>query len=237
LRRTWYSGMGEIGRGPKTLAVLLALLASGCAVTTRDAAQRAPVEDRTVVSRPGTLTRPEPTTPATSVSRPPALPPVAAPVPLPESVEIRPMPPPGQPAESGPGPAPPATPPIPQPPPTADRGLPRPPPPRSPAAAVLLNQASQQARAGELEQASATLERALRIEPDNPWIWHQLGLVRLFQRQDEQAAQLAARSNALTSDAGLQARNWRLIAQSKERLGETDDARSAAARARALGKE
>ena len=233
--------MGEISHAPKALTVLLALLVSGCAVTTRDGAQRAPVEERTVVSRPGALTRPAPTMPATSVSRPSALPPAAAPVPLPESVEIRsmPPPPPEQPAEPGPGPAPPAAPPIPQPqpPPTAERGLPRPPPPRNPAAAALLNQASQQARVGELEQASATLERALRIEPDNPWIWHQLGLVRLFQRQDEQAAQLAARSNSLTSDAGLQARNWRLIAQSKERLGETDDARSAAARARALGKE
>jgi predicted Zn-dependent protease len=100
-----------------------------------------------------------------------------------------------------------------------------------------VGQASQHVRKGELEQASASLERALRIEPDNPWLWHQLGLVRLFERQDEQAAQLAARSNALTSDPGLQARNWRLIAQSKERLGESDEARSAAARARALNGE
>jgi tetratricopeptide (TPR) repeat protein len=99
----------------------------------------------------------------------------------------------------------------------------------------LTSQASQQARAGDLEQAAASLERAVRIEPDNAWVWHQLALVRLFQGQDDQAAQLAARSNALTGDAALQARNWRVIAQAKERAGDAEEAASAAARARTLG--
>ena len=75
----------------------------------------------------------------------------------------------------------------------------------------------------------------MRIEPDNPWLWHQLSLVRLFQHQDEQAAQLAARSNSLTADAALQARNWRVVAQARERTGDTAQAGAAAARARALG--
>lgn len=101
--------------------------------------------------------------------------------------------------------------------------------------AALTKQANQQTRAGNLEQASATLERALRIEPDNPWLWHQLSLVRLFQHQDEQAAQLAARSNSLTADTALQARNWRVVAQARERTGDTAQASAAAARARALG--
>jgi predicted Zn-dependent protease len=105
----------------------------------------------------------------------------------------------------------------------------------NPAAAALLGQANEQTRAGELDQASSSLERALRIEPNNPWIWHQLAQVRLSQRQDEQAVQMAGRSNTLTSDRGLQARNWRVIAQARARLGQEEAARSAAAKARDLG--
>jgi predicted Zn-dependent protease len=46
--------------------------------------------------------------------------------------------------------------------------------------------------------------------------------------------QTASRSIALTADPRLQARNWRVIAQARERQGKLAEARSAAARATAL---
>ncbi|MCU0935378.1 MAG: tetratricopeptide repeat protein [Gammaproteobacteria bacterium] len=234
-------------RVARVLVGPLLLMIGGCALVAGDRGTTVSVEERPVVSgarppsRPPAVRPPEP--------RLPEPPPVAAPLPAPEPAEVvalplppvavpsRPPAPPREPPEALPAAPPPPAPPVP---PGAiaslpERGLPRAAPSRSPAVAALTSQAGQQARAGDLEQAAASLERAVRIEPDNAWVWHQLALVRLFQRQDDQAAQLAARSNALTADAALQARNWRVIAQAKERAGDAEEAASAAARARSLG--
>ncbi len=105
----------------------------------------------------------------------------------------------------------------------------------NPGVIALLNRANEQSRAGDLDQAGASLERALRIDPDNPWLWHRLALVRLFQKQNEQAVSMAGKSNALApGNRRLQADNWRLIAQARERMGQLAGARSAAARAAEL---
>lgn len=220
------------------------VLLTGCALVAGDRGTTVSVEERPVAS--GSRPLPRASGAPRAETRAPAAPPVAAPSPAPEPTEIvamplppvvAPVPAPREPVEARPAVPPPPAPPLATPPLAPERGLPRAAPSRSPAVAALASQASQQARAGDLEQASASLERAVRIEPDNPWVWHQLALVRLFQRQDEQAAQLAARSNALTADASLQARNWKVIAQAKERVGDPEEAASAAARARALGGE
>jgi cytochrome c-type biogenesis protein CcmH/NrfG len=72
--------------------------------------------------------------------------------------------------------------------------------------------------AGRLPNAAATLERALRIEPRNARLWHELGQVRLRQRDYAQAESLAARSNTLAgSDAELRAANQRLIDDARAR--------------------
>ena len=98
---------------------------------------------------------------------------------------------------TAPGPEP-ELPPV-QPPETA-------PAPRSENAAVagLLENARADATAGRLANAAATLERALRIEPRNPRLWHELARVRLKQGQFAQAESVAARSNSWRSDA----RSW-----------------------------
>ncbi|MEO8331176.1 MAG: tetratricopeptide repeat protein, partial [Gallionella sp.] len=44
----------------------------------------------------------------------------------------------------------------------------------SPAVIALLDQAQLENKAGRRETAGASLERALRIEPRNPWLWHEL---------------------------------------------------------------
>jgi cytochrome c-type biogenesis protein CcmH/NrfG len=65
-------------------------------------------------------------------------------------------------------------------------------------------------------QAAATLERALRIEPRNPRLWHELAKVRLRQGDGAQAANLAARSNSFAgSDSQLRAANQAIIEQAR----------------------
>ena len=120
---------------------------------------------------------------------------------------------PEQPREPGPAPAPEA-PQLPAPPPE------RVPPPRAETTAVagLMDSARADTAAGRLTNAAATLERALRIEPRNARLWHELALVRFRQGDYAQAESLAARSNTLAgSDSDVRSANQRLI----------DDARSA----------
>lgn len=101
---------------------------------------------------------------------------------------------------------------------------PPPPPVEAPAAresvavAGLMESARSDAAAGRLVQAAASLERALRIEPRNPRLWHQLALVRLRQGDADQAASLAARSNGFAgSDAALRSANQNIIDQARTR--------------------
>src|SRR5207302_7118848 len=55
------------------------------------------------------------------------------------------------------------------------------------AATALVTQAHAQATGGNYGLAAATLERALRIEPDNPLLWIELGQVRLSEGNPSQA--------------------------------------------------
>ena len=76
------------------------------------------------------------------------------------------------------------------------------------AVAGLMKSAQADTSAGRLANAAATLERALRIEPRNPRLWHELAKVRLKQGQYAQAESMAARSNAWAgSDSALRSRS------------------------------
>jgi predicted Zn-dependent protease len=98
----------------------------------------------------------------------------------------------------------------------------------SAAVASLVASARADTGAGRLVQASASLERALRIEPRNPHLWQELARVRLQQGDYAQAESVAARSNSWAgSDSRLRAENWRLIAQAREARGDTAGARAA----------
>ena len=100
------------------------------------------------------------------------------------------------------------------------------------AVAGLMETARVDAGAGRHANAAATLERALRIEPRNARLWHELARVRLTQGEYEQAETIAARSNAWAgSDGALRADNWRLIAEARAARGDTAGARSALERA------
>jgi Tfp pilus assembly protein PilF len=90
----------------------------------------------------------------------------------------------------------------------------------TPAVAGLLESARSDAAAGRLGSAAASLERALRIEPRNPRLWHELAKVRLRQADYSQAESLAARSNTYAgSDAELRAANQKLIADARAARG------------------
>ena len=107
----------------------------------------------------------------------------------------------------GPTPAPPAEPSLPPETPLARETV---------AIAGLMESARSDAAAGRLVQAAGTLERALRIEPRNPRLWHDLAKVRLRQGDVSQAASLAARSNSFAgSDGALRAANQAIIEQAR----------------------
>lgn len=106
----------------------------------------------------------------------------------------------------------------------------------NPAVLALLDSAQNQQQAGNYEQAAAALERALRLEPRNAMLWHRLAQVRLSQGQWRNAIDFAAKSNSLAGgERNLQASNWLVIAQAKERQGDREGAQAARARVEATG--
>lgn len=104
------------------------------------------------------------------------------------------------------------------------------------AVSVLMRRADDQRRAGDLDAATVSLERALRIAPDDALLWQRLAEVRLVQQRHALVVQLAAKSNALalSTDRALRARNWQLIAEARQSLGDSRGAREAERHAAAL---
>lgn len=91
----------------------------------------------------------------------------------------------------------------------AERGVPA---HSNSASTTLIETASRQYENGQLDQASATLERALHIQPNNPATLHYLGVLRLQQGQYQQAETLALRSNMRVGrNVELRNRNIQLI--------------------------
>jgi tetratricopeptide (TPR) repeat protein len=104
-------------------------------------------------------------------------------------------------------------------PPPAAAPLPAPPspPPRenhlSPATRSLVTQAHTLTAHGDFDGASSTLDRALRIEPNNPLLWVELGRLRLAENDAHQSEVCGRRALALASgDRGTQAQAGRLLA-------------------------
>ena len=96
------------------------------------------------------------------------------------------------------------------------------------AVAALMENARAEMSAGRLPAAAANVERALRIEPRNAALWHELARINLHQDQPARAAQFAAKSNALAGeDVALRAANWRLIGQARTQSGDHAGAEAA----------
>lgn len=90
----------------------------------------------------------------------------------------------------------------------------------SSAGQALLEQGRAQRRAGDLPQASASLERALRIEPDQPALWLELGQLRFEEGNFAQAEQMGRKALSLAPEEGLvRQKASRLIADAQLVLG------------------
>jgi Tetratricopeptide repeat len=103
------------------------------------------------------------------------------------------------------------------------------------AAAALVAQAHTRANGGDYGLAAATIERALRIEPDNPLLWIELGQVRMDEGNADQAEGVDRKALALaTGDSQAQETAWRLIAESLRVRGRNQEAAEADRHAVAL---
>ena len=103
------------------------------------------------------------------------------------------------------------------------------------ASAALVREAHAQAAGGNSTLALATLERALRIEPDNPLLWIELGQVHEGSGNFVQADGMGRKALQLSAgDAHAQSAAWRLIAESLRARGRNPQASDAEARANAL---
>ena len=104
---------------------------------------------------------------------------------------------------------------------------------QNPAVKELTAQAVVAERAGELDQASGFLERALRIEPRDPQVLQQMAEIKLQKKDYQQALNFAVRSYDIGPRVGeICSRNWRTISVAREHLDDVAGANDAEARAR-----
>ncbi len=82
----------------------------------------------------------------------------------------------------------------------------------SAASAALLAQSRTERAAGHLSAASASVERALRLDPNNPYVWLELGEVQLASGDTAQAATMARKAVTLANgDSVAEARAEQLL--------------------------
>ena len=102
---------------------------------------------------------------------------------------------------------------VPVPPPEPSE-LPSLPPEYHPTGEALVEQARREALLEDPASAGATLERALRIDPSNPWIWIELGYLRLDAGQDAAAESMPRQAQRLARlDPKARAAAGRLLEQ------------------------
>ncbi|MDF3931992.1 tetratricopeptide repeat protein [Pseudomonas citronellolis] len=99
---------------------------------------------------------------------------------------------------------------------------------------ALLTTAQQQQGGGDLNGASASLERAQRIAPREPQVLYKLAQVRLAQGDNAQAEQVARRGLSLANGRPtLQASLWDVIAKARAAQGDAAGAATARQNAKA----
>jgi tetratricopeptide (TPR) repeat protein len=101
-----------------------------------------------------------------------------------------------------------------------------------PASRALVGQAQTQLASKNFAVAASSIERALRIEPDNALLWIELGKVRQAEGNYVQAENMGRKAVAMAANAPrAQAAAWQLIAESLRARGKNSEAREAQARA------
>ncbi len=106
----------------------------------------------------------------------------------------------------------------------------------SPASRALVSQAQAQRRKGDLPGAAGSLDRALRIEPNNPLLWVEMGRLRMDQRNYAQAESMGRKALSMAvGDDLTQSAAWQLIADSLRARGKNPQAQEALEKAQELG--
>jgi tetratricopeptide (TPR) repeat protein len=178
-----------------SIFLVLALFSTGCAMNPLQSPAPAPVEEHGRSEKPSAQVENKITQPSGTEAEP-----VAVPTPLPEPAPVKNEALSLSAENQGTG--------------------------KSGAAVVaLLDNADRDTEAGRRDQAIASLERALRIEPKNPIPWHKLSRLRLEEKNWKQAVALAKKSNVLApGNKVLQAENWKIIAQASAAMGDATGA-------------
>jgi Flp pilus assembly protein TadD len=145
----------------------------------------------------------------------------------------RPTPAPGSPApsESVPVPQTPGETPS-EPPPTPQTSPASREPTLGAATRSLVGQAQTQLAAKNFAVAAASIERALRIEPDNALLWTELGKIRQAEGNYVQAENMGRKAVSMSANAPrAQSAAWHLIAESYRERERNVEAREAEIRA------
>lgn len=89
----------------------------------------------------------------------------------------------------------------------------------------LLAQSKSAIEQSDYVNAESLLKRALRIEPSNAWLWHNMAVLKFYQEDYQQAIQQALKSNNLEkNNPQLRSNNSKVIKQSYIELGEPQKA-------------
>ncbi|MDD5266927.1 MAG: hypothetical protein PHO08_07340 [Methylococcales bacterium] len=104
--------------------------------------------------------------------------------------------------------------------------------PLSPAVSALALAANQSSKSGDVESATTTIERAIRIEPRNATLYYKLALLRLKESKPRLAEDLAKKAALLASDdTQLKKHSWLLVARAREMQGDLKGGKEARAKA------
>lgn len=126
---------------------------------------------------------------------------------------------------------------------TSESGEVRPGPKTGKAVLSLLKKARLASKKGAFSSAETYLERALRIEPQNPNLWLYMAKLRLFAAKSLEAINLAKKALALStrgntlsrsSRQALQADSWLVIAHAHQKMGNFKEAQKAQDKAKSL---
>lgn len=156
-------------------------------------------------------------------------------VPSPYRVPPPPTPAPAPQPQEPPEQTQPGSPPVPveQPPPLPEPVVRE--PTLGPASRALVSQAQTQLATKNFAVAASSIERALRIEPDNPLLWIELGKVRQAEGNYVQAENMGRKAVSMSANTPrAQSAAWRLIAEAYRARGKNSEAREAQARAESL---
>jgi len=92
---------------------------------------------------------------------------------------------------------------------------------------ALLNQSERLRSNGDIPAAISTVERAIRLDPNNAKLWLELGRLQLSAGKEAQAEQLVRKSIALVrNDPDTEQAAWLALADIKEAKGDLEQARA-----------